>query len=72
MCSLLLISAGAQKKNTTSAKLPTTTKSVEAKNAVDALKKNPNPKKEVVIVYNADFEKGEELFQLNRPEAAIP
>ncbi len=51
----------------------TTTKTPEAKKAVDALKKNPgkNQKKEAVIVFNEDFEKGEELFQLNKPEKAI-
>ena len=71
----LFVPAFAQKKNASSAKKassvqaksPTTTKSVEAKNAVDELKKNPSPKKEVVVVYNEDFEKGEELFQLNKP-----
>ncbi len=66
----------AQKKNTLSqsGKNLTTTKSPEAKTAVDKLKKNPKSKskKEEVIVYNPDFEKGEELFQLNRPEKAIP
>ena len=61
-------------KNTTtsSSKTPTTTKTVEAKTAVDKLKKNQNPKKnEPVIIYNEDFEKGEELFQLNKPKEAI-
>ena len=68
----LFIPVFSQKKNTSGAgKSPTTTKSLEAKNAVDELKKNPNPKKEIVIVYNEDFEKGEELFQLNKPEEAI-
>ena len=66
----------AQKKNVKSkqqnvGKTPTTTKSVEAKNAVDELKKNPNQKKEKNVVYNADFEKGEELFALNKPDEAI-
>ena len=73
--SSLLLPAFSQKKNTkttSSSKTPTTTKTVEAKNAVDRLKKNPNPKKDdAVIVYNEDFEKGEELFQLNKPKEAI-
>ena len=60
------------KKTVSSALNPTTTKSPEAKNAVDKLKKNPNPRKnEPVIIYNEDFVKGEELFQLNKPEEAI-
>lgn len=52
---------------------PTTTKSPEAKTAVDKLKKTPpsKQKKESVIVYNEDFVKGEELFVLNKPEEAI-
>lgn len=52
---------------------PTTTKSPEAKTAVDKLKKTPpsKQKKEPVIVYNEDFVKGEELFVLNKPEEAI-
>ena len=69
----------AQKKNSSASKNPqpqsvnpTTTKSPEAKNAVDKLKKNPGQKKnDVVVVYNEDFVKGEELFQLNKPEEAI-
>lgn len=69
----LLLPAFAQKKNdTVHGKSLTTTKSAEAKKAIDKLKKNPNPKKEEpVIVYNEDFLKGEELFQLNRPKSAI-
>ena len=60
------------KKTVSSALNPTTTKSPEAKNAVDKLKKKPNPRKnEPVIIYNEDFVKGEELFQLNKPEEAI-
>lgn len=56
-----------------SGKNPTTTKTVEAKKAVDALKKNPQKSRaETVVVYNEDFEKGEELFRLNRPKSAIP
>ena len=51
----------------------TTTKTKEAKEAVDRLKKNPRAnKKEKVLVYNEDFEKGEELFKLNKPEEALP
>ena len=49
----------------------TTTKSVEAKNAVDELRKGSATKKDVIVVYNEDFVKGEELFQLNRPKDAI-
>ena len=71
--SFLTCSIFAQKKTSSiSAKSPTTTKSKEAKDTVDKLKKNPaSQKDEAVVVYNADFEKGEELFQLNRPEKAI-
>ena len=52
---------------------PTTTKSPEAKTAVERLKKTPakKQKKEAVIIYNEDFVKGEELFVLNKPEEAI-
>ena len=64
--------SAAKKSPALSSKTPTTTKSVEAKTAVDKMKKNPNPKKkDAVVVYNEDFEKGEELFQLNKPEEAI-
>ena len=61
------------KKPVPAAVNPTTTKSPEAKTAVDKLKKNPSPKqkKEAVIVFNEDFVKGEELFVLNKPEEAI-
>ena len=81
--SLLIAPAFGQKKKTAAAKkntkpLPaavntTTTKTTEAKNTVDRLRKNPSPKqkKEPVIVFNEDFVKGEELFTLNRPEKAI-
>ena len=68
----LLIPVFSQKK-TAPVKSTTTTKTPEAKKTVDSLKKNPNQKKEEpVVVYNEDFVKGEELFQLNRPEKAIP
>ena len=30
------------------------------------------PQEETIIVYNEDYEKGEELFKLNKPEEAIP
>ena len=81
--SLLLAPVFSQKRKTSSPKKntkpvpaavnPTTTKSPEAKTAVDRLKKNPSPKqkKEAVVVYNEDFVKGEELFVLNKPEEAI-
>ncbi|MBR4598529.1 MAG: tetratricopeptide repeat protein, partial [Treponema sp.] len=63
----------ASPKKSLPSSVSTTTKTPEAKKAVDALKKNPgkNQKKEAVIVFNEDFEKGEELFQLNKPEKAI-
>ena len=74
--SVLICPVFSQKKNTlsSSGKTPTTTKSPEAKTAVEKMKKTPKSKskKEETIVYNPDFEKGEELFQLNRPEKAIP
>ncbi|MBQ9281644.1 MAG: OmpA family protein [Treponema sp.] len=73
--SMIFSPLASQKKNTAPAVSPkttTTTKSPEAKDAVDKLKRNPNPKKnEPVVVYNEDFVKGEELFQLNKPEEAI-
>lgn len=81
--SLLIPGFSAEKKTSPSTKKnkvpvpaavnPTTTKSPEAKTAVDRLKKNPpsKQKKEAVIVYNEDFVKGEELFVLNKPEEAI-
>ena len=80
---LLLAPAISQKKKASSERKtkaplpaavnPTTTKSPEAKTAVDKLKKTPakKQKKEPVIVYNEDFVKGEELFVLNKPEEAI-
>ncbi|MCR4822736.1 MAG: OmpA family protein [Treponema sp.] len=62
----------AQTKESLRTSAATTTKSPEAKNAVDKLKKNPGQKKvEEALVYNIDFVKGEELFQLNRPKSAI-
>ena len=81
--SILFAPVFAQKKKSAPAKKakapvpaavnPTTTKSPEAKTAVDKLKKTPpsKQKKEPVIVYNEDFVKGEELFVLNKPEEAI-
>ncbi len=76
---VLAVPGFAQKKKTAvpkknvPASASTTTKTPEAKKAVDALKKNPGKaqKKGAVIVFNEDFEKGEELFQLNKPEQAI-
>ena len=64
---------GSKKTSQTKSQPSTTTKTPEAKKAVDELKKNPSPakKKEAVIVFNEDFEKGEELFLLNKPEEAI-
>ncbi len=79
--STLMLPSVAQKKKAASsqsgpkaASASTTTKTPEAKKAVDALKKNPGvkQKKEAVIVFNEDFDKGEELFQLNKPDEAIP
>lgn len=56
------------------AKSPTTTKTAEARDAVDSLRKNPARRGGGVsspAARNEDFEKGEELFLLNRPGKAI-